>query len=53
MTVNTDILPETGRGTVRRTVEGAYGLTGHSERGQAPSVGRCASATSPRAGRIA
>ena len=51
MSVNLKILPGTGRGTVRRMVEGARALTQGCARRTTPSVSRFASATSPRVGR--
>ena len=45
MTAN--ILPETGRGTARRVVEGVSLLTRRGAMTMAPSVSGCAAATSP------
>ena len=43
----TKILPETGRGTIRRMVEGALPTTQGRARRPAPTVSRFAPATSP------
>jgi len=49
MIMQLEILPGTGRGTIRRMVEGA---SLPRMAGGTPSVTRCAGATSPQAGRI-
>ena len=46
------ILPGTGRGTVRRTVEGGSLPTRRCGWAMAPSVSGVAAATSPHVGRI-
>lgn len=51
MTGHFRILPDTGRWTIRRMVEGAILLNSGCMLGHAPSVTRCAGATSPHAGR--
>jgi len=52
MVAGTELLPGTGRGTTRRVVEGAGGLTQRCVVRRAPSVSRYAAATSPQVGRI-
>jgi hypothetical protein len=46
------ILPGTGRETIRRIAEGSRLLTQADGRAMAPSVGHHVAATAPRAGRI-
>ena len=47
-----EFLPGTGRGTIRRMVEGGRSLTQRRVGKPTPSVSRIAAATSPRVGRI-